>query len=199
MKPRLRSAGAAVLAALVLSLSLSSVAVASDSVSGDIDRFLSQVYPAAEPGAAVIVVKDGQTLLRKGYGMASLELGVPITPESVFEVGSVTKQFTATAILMLQERGQLSVQDDITKYLTDFPTQGKKVTIENLLTHTSGIPSYTGMKEWAATMREDLPLEKLITFFKGKPFDFEPGTRWDYDNSGYVLLGAIIEKVSGKS
>ncbi len=199
MKPRLRSAGAVLFSALVLAVSLSSVAVASDSVSADIDRFLSQTYPAAEPGAAVIVVKDGKTLLRKGYGMANLELGVPITPESVFEVGSVTKQFTATAILMLQERGQLSVQDDITKYLTDFPTQGKKVTIENLLTHTSGIPSYTGMKEWAPTMREDLPLEKLIAFFKGKPFDFEPGSKWDYDNSGYVLLGAIIEKVSGKS
>jgi len=202
MKPRLRGAGAVLFSALVLAVSLSSVAVASDSVSSDaadIDRFLSQAYPAAEPGASVIVVQDGQTLLRKGYGMASLELGVPITPESVFEVGSVTKQFTATAILMLQERGRLSVRDDITKYLTDFPTQGKKVTIENLLIHTSGIPSYTGMKEWAPTMREDLPLEKLIAFFKGKPFDFEPGTKWDYDNSGYVLLGAIIEKVSGKS
>jgi len=185
--------------ALVLSVSFSSAAVASDSVSTDIDRFLSETYPATEPGAAVIVVQDGKTLLRKGYGMANLELDVPIAPESVFEVGSVTKQFTATAILMLQERGRLSVQDDITKYLTDFPTQGKKVTIENLLTHTSGIPSYTGMKEWAPTMREDLPLEKLIAFFKGKPFDFEPGTKWDYDNSGYVLLGAIVEKVSGKS
>lgn len=200
MKPRLRSAGPVGLAALVLAFSLAAApSRAAVPVSEDIDRFLSQVYPAVEPGASVIVVQDGRTLLRKGYGMANLEQGVPITPESVFEVGSVTKQFTATSILMLQERGRLSVQDDITKYLTDFPTQGKKVTIENLLTHTSGIPSYTGMKEWAPTMREDLPLEKLIAFFKGKPFDFEPGTKWDYDNSGYVLLGAIIEKVSGKS
>jgi D-alanyl-D-alanine carboxypeptidase len=204
MKPPLRSARAFLLSVLVLTLLSSALpaaatASATPAISGDIDRFLSQTYPAAEPGAAVLVVQDGQTLVRKGYGMANLELGVPITPETVFEVGSVTKQFTAAAILMLQERGLLSVQDDITKYLTDFPTQGKKVTIENLLTHTSGIPSYTGMQEWASHMREDLPLEKLIAYFKGKPFDFEPGTKWDYDNSGYVLLGAILEKVSGKS
>jgi CubicO group peptidase (beta-lactamase class C family) len=100
---------------------------------------------------------------------------------------------------MLQERGKLSVQDDITKHLPDFPTQGKKVTLHNLLTHTSGIPSYTGMKEWEPQMRQDITVDQLLAFFKDKPFEFDPGTKWAYDNSGYALLGAVIEKASGKS
>jgi CubicO group peptidase (beta-lactamase class C family) len=100
---------------------------------------------------------------------------------------------------MLQERGKLSVQDDLTKYLPDFPTQGKKVTLEDLLHHTSGIPSYTGMAEWIPKMREDLSVDQLIGIFQGKPLEFDPGTKWAYDNSGYVLLGAVIEKVAGKS
>jgi D-alanyl-D-alanine carboxypeptidase len=199
MQKIIRHAALSLAAVLVLAFSSPALPAQTAPSAQSIDRFLSQTYPAAEPGAAVLVAKDGQVLLRKGYGMANLELGVAITPESVFEVGSVTKQFTATATLMLQERGKLSIEDDITKYLTDFPTQGKKVTIENLLTHTSGIPSYTDLSEWLPHMREDLPPDRLIAFFKGKPFDFEPGTRWAYDNSGYALLGAIIEKVYGKS
>ena len=201
MKPDLRSTGAFLLPALVLAL-LSSVpvhAAAPTATAADIDRFLSQTYPAAGPGAAVLVSKDGQALIHKGYGIANLELGVPITPDSVFEVGSVTKQFTAAAVLMLQERGLLSIEDDITKHLPDFPTQGKKVTIENLLTHTSGIPSYTELPEWLPRMREDMTPDQLIGLFMGKPFQFDPGTKWEYDNSGYALLGAIIEKASGKS
>ena len=106
------------------------------------DQLFSQAYPADEPGAAVLVIKDGQVVLRKGYGMAPLELGVPIQPEQVFEIGSITKQLTAAAILMLQERGKLSVDDEVTKYLPDYPTHGQKITIDHLLTHVSGIPSY---------------------------------------------------------
>ncbi|HXO19907.1 MAG TPA: serine hydrolase [Thermoanaerobaculia bacterium] len=163
------------------------------------DRLLAESYPAGEPGAAVLVEQGGRIVLRKGYGLANLEHGIPVTPETVFEVGSVTKQFTAAAILMLQERGKLSLSDDLTKFLPDYPIQGKKVTIENLLTHTSGIPSYTGLPEWLPRMREDMTLDQLIGLFKDKPFEFEPGTKWAYDNSGYVLLGAVIEKASGKS
>jgi CubicO group peptidase (beta-lactamase class C family) len=195
MKPSLRGLGAFLLTALVLASPLAAAPASNESL----DRYLSKIYPAAEPGAAVLVTQNGKVLLRKGYGMANLEHGVPITPETVFEVGSVTKQFTAAAILMLQERGKLSVQDDLTKYLPDFPTQGKKVTLEDLLHHTSGIPSYTGMAEWIPKMREDLSVDQLIGIFQGKPFEFDPGTKWAYDNSGYVLLGAVIEKVAGKS
>jgi CubicO group peptidase (beta-lactamase class C family) len=163
------------------------------------DKLLSAVYPAGQPGAAVLVQKDGQVVLRKGYGMANLELGIPVTPENVFEVGSVTKQFTAAAILLLQERGQLRVEDPITKYLPDYPTHGQTITIENLLTHTSGIPSYTGLPEWYPHIREDLKPADVAALFKDKPLEFTPGERWAYDNSGFFLLGMIVEKVSGKT
>jgi D-alanyl-D-alanine carboxypeptidase len=163
------------------------------------DKTLAAAYPADQPGAAAIVVEDGKVVLRKGYGMANLELARAISPEMVFELGSITKQFTAASILLLQERGKLRVEDDITKYLADYPTHGQTITIENLLTHTSGIPSYTGLPEWFPRMREDLTPADLIAMFKDKPLEFNPGERWAYDNSGYFLLGALIEKVSGES
>lgn len=163
------------------------------------DKLLAEAYPAGEPGAAALVVKDGKTVLRKGYGLANLELGVPIQPDMVFEIGSVTKQFTAAAILMLAERGLLSVEDDVTRHLPDYPTHGQKITIDHLLTHTSGIPSYTGMPEWRPRVREDMKVEQLVALFKDKPLEFAPGERWAYNNSAYILLGAIVEKVSGKT
>jgi CubicO group peptidase (beta-lactamase class C family) len=174
------------------------VSVSNDELARYADDLFSKTYPADEPGAAVLVMKGGQPVLRKGYGLANLELGVPIRPEMVFELGSITKQFTATAILMLQERGQLSVNDEITKYLPDYPTHGQKITIDHLLTHVSGIPSYTDLPEWLPRVREDLTLEQLIGLFKDKPLEFNPGEKWSYNNSAYVLLGAVIEKVSGK-
>lgn len=163
------------------------------------EHLLATTYPADQPGAAALVMKDGQVVLRKGFGMANLELGIPVSPDMVFELGSITKQFTAASILLLQERGQLRVEDEITKYLTDYPTHSQKITVENLLTHTSGIPSYTGLAEWMPRVREEMKLTDLIAIFKDKPLEFTPGEKWAYDNSGYILLGAIIEKVSGKS
>jgi CubicO group peptidase (beta-lactamase class C family) len=198
---KIRSAGA-----LLLACTLSSAAAAR--ATGPIspaelgayaDQTLAATYPPGQPGAAAIVVKDGKVVLRKGYGMANLELGVAMAPEMVFELGSVTKQFTAAAILLLQERGQLKVEDDITKYLPDWPTHGQTITLENLLTHTSGIPSYTGLPEWFPHMREDLKPADVAALFKDKPLEFNPGEKWAYDNSGFFLLGMIIEKVSGKS
>jgi CubicO group peptidase (beta-lactamase class C family) len=163
------------------------------------EQMLSELFDPAKPGAAVIVVKDGQALLRKGYGMAHLELGVPVAPEMIFRVGSVTKQFTAVCILMLYEQGKLDLQDEITRFLPDYPTGGRKITIEHLLTHTSGIKSYTSLAEWLPLWRKDLAMDELINVFKDQPFDFEPGEKFLYNNSGYVLLGAIIEKISGMS
>jgi CubicO group peptidase (beta-lactamase class C family) len=187
-------------AALFLSLAVSArAATPASDLATYADQVLSAAYPADQPGAAAIVIQDGKVVLRKGYGMANLDLGVPVSPDMVFELGSITKQFTAASILLLQERGQLRVEDDITKYLTDYPTHGETVTIEHLLTHTSGIPSYTGLPEWLPRVREDMTLQTLIGLFKDKPLEFKPGEKWAYDNSGYILLGAIIEKVSGKS
>jgi len=163
-----------------------------------IDQLLSGTFKPGEPGAAVIVTQNGQTLLRKGYGMADLELQVKIEPDMVFRLGSVTKQFTAVAILMLEEQGKLSVEDPITKFLPDYPTQGHTITVEHLLAHTSGIRSYTSMPEWLTVWRKDFALNELIDFFKNQPMDFAPDEKWLYDNSGYILLGAIIEKASGQ-
>jgi D-alanyl-D-alanine carboxypeptidase len=190
-----------ILAALFLFLS-TAAAPAGPEQSADLaarlDRIFAEAYPATGPGAAVIVVRDGKPILRKGYGLANVELSVPIAPEMVFRIGSVTKQFTAGAILKLVEAGKVSLSDEIGRFLPDFPTRGTRVTVEQLLTHTSGIKSVTGMPSWPPRMREDWTLAQLIAFFQNEPFDFEPGTKWKYNNSGYHLLGAIIEKVSGK-
>ena len=164
-----------------------------------IDAIMAGIYKPGEPGAAIIVRKDGQTVFRKGYGTADLELGVPIEPDMVFRLGSITKQFTAVSILMLAQEGKLGLQDEITKFLPDYPTQGKRITVEHLLTHTSGIQSYTDMPEWLPLWRKDFTVKELVDFFKDKPMQFEPGHSWAYSNSGYILLGAIIEKVSGKT
>lgn len=162
-----------------------------------IDAVLAAVYQPGQPGAAVIVRKNGRTVLRKGYGMADLELGVPIAPDMVFRLGSITKQFTAAGILLLAQEGKLGLRDEITRFLPDYPTQGRTITVEHLLTHTSGIQSYTDLAEWLPLWRKDFTVTELIDLFKDKPMRFEPGERWEYNNSGYILLGAIIEKVSG--
>jgi CubicO group peptidase (beta-lactamase class C family) len=164
-----------------------------------IDAVMSEVYKPGQPGAAIIVRKNGETIFRKGYGMADLELGVLVAPDMVFRLGSITKQFTAVAVLSLAEQGKLGLQDEITKFLPDYPNQGRKITVEHLLTHTSGIQSYTDMPEWLPLWRKDFTLKELIDLFKNKPMQFEPGDRWAYNNSGYILLGAIIEKVTGES
>lgn len=177
----------------------SAAAVVVDPSLAGIDSLFSATYPAAGPGAAVIVARGDRVLMRKAYGMADIELGVPLRPEHVFRLGSITKQFTAVATLMLVDEGKISLDDDITKFLPDYPTQGRRITIEHLLTHTSGIRSYTSMPAWQPRMREDVTPDQLIAIFRGEPMDFAPGEDWRYNNSGYALLGAIIERVSGQS
>lgn len=164
-----------------------------------IDEYLSKSFTTNSPGVAVLAVKDGKVLLRKGYGMANLELGVAIKPEMLFRIGSITKQFTAAGIMMLVEEGKIALDDEITKFLPDYPTQGARITVHHLLNHTSGIKSYTDMPEWITLLRKDLSVSEIIAIFKDQPMTFKPGERFLYNNSGYILLGAIIEKVSGKS
>jgi len=164
-----------------------------------IDNLVQETYKPTEPGAAIIVVRDGKIIFRKGQGMANLELGVPIEPDMVFRLGSITKQFTVVAILMLAEQGKLALDDSISKFLPDYPTHDHLITVEHLLTHTSGIKSYTAMAEWPPLWRKDFTVKELIDFFKYQPMESAPGKRWAYNNSGYILLGAIIEKVSGQS
>ncbi len=169
-------------------------------LAGQVEAMLAEVYPAGEPGAAVIVTDDGKVVYHGARGMANLELGVPLAPDMVFRLGSITKQLTAAAVLLLEERGELAVGDPITDYLPDYPVHGHTITIEHLLTHTSGIFSYTSIPHYMVSeVRRDLTTEELIDEFKGEAMEFAPGQRWSYSNSGYVLLGAIIEQVSGQS
>jgi D-alanyl-D-alanine carboxypeptidase len=172
---------------------------ATSDIPAEIDALVRAAFQPHEPGAAVIAVKDGQPVLRAGYGLANLELGVAITPDTVFRLASITKQFTAVATLMLLEQGLLALDDPITRFWPDYPTHAHTITVEHLLTHTSGIRSYTDMQEWPPLWRKDFAVQELIDFFKYQPMQFAPGTRWAYNNSGYHLLGAIIEHVSGLS
>ncbi len=162
------------------------------------EEVLTLAYPADEPGAAALVARGGEVEFLGASGTANLELGVPLAPEMVFEIGSITKQFTAVAIMMLMEEGKLSLDDPMTRFLPDYPKYGDDITIEHLLTHTSGIVSYTGIPEHVdQEIRKDLTVEELIDVFKDRPVEFGPGERFRYNNSGYVLLGAIIESASG--
>ena len=137
---------------------------------------------------------------RKAVGMANVELGVPLQPDMVFRLASITKQFTATAIMLLVEQGKLALSDPIEKFLPDYPTQGHVITVEHLLTHTSGIQSYTDIPGWmTGRIKTDMKVAELVDAFKNEPMQFAPGTRYSYNNSAYVLLGAIVEKVSGQS
>lgn len=147
-----------------------------------------------------LVAKGGKVLLDKGYGFASLELNVPNTPAHKFRLGSITKQFTAAAILQLQEQGKLSVTDLACKYVDNCPGTWETITIHQLLTHTSGIPSYTSLLTFATPrfMRIPLTPREVLMLTRDKPLDFPPGEKMAYDNSGYVFLGCIIEKVSGQ-
>jgi D-alanyl-D-alanine carboxypeptidase len=172
-------------------------ACANDELPAQIDKAVASYFSPDAPGAAVIVVKDGQTIFRKSYGMADMARQIRNDAAAQFRLGSVTKQFTATAILMLAEEGKLAISDDIRRYLPAFPDKGKLITIEHLLTHTSGIANYTSLPVVRQSLTLDRTVDALIDTFKQEPLGFDPGTKYAYSNSGYILLGAIIEKVSG--
>lgn len=147
-------------------------------------------------GMSVAVVRGRDTIVLKGYGYADLEFDVPTPERAIYEIGSVTKQFTAAAILKLQEQGKLGLDDEVTKYLPDYPTHGHRITIRQLLNHTSGIKGYTELPEFATLSTRKLPRDSLVALFASKPLHFAPGEALVYSNSGYFLLGLVIEKVS---
>ena len=162
-----------------------------------LDSILQASYPADGPGATAIVVYNGEVVYRGAAGMASLELGVPMRPEMVFPLFSITKQFTNVAILMLAQEGRLSLSDPITRFFPDYPGDDRTITVENLMGHTSGLANYSDLERWGPMLRNHVSAGELIGLFRGEPFRFDPGTQWEYNNSGYVLLGQIIERVSG--
>lgn len=164
-----------------------------------IDAYLTKAYPPGAPGVTVLAMKGDTVVFRNAYGSANLELNVPLRPEMVFRIGSLTKQFTAVAIMMLVEEKKISLDDEITRFLSDYPTNGHRITVTHLLNHTSGIKSMTGMPKWLPVVRNDMSTKEMVDFFKNEPMDFPPGEKFKYNNSGYYLLGVIIEKVTGKT
>ncbi len=162
-------------------------------------RALDANCAADAPGMAVLLARGDDVLYRGACGRASLQLGVPLSPHHVFRAGSVTKQFSAAAVLKLAEDGKLSLSDPLSKFVPGYPG-GDKVTVEMLLNHTSGIRSYTDMESIMSSggIMKDLTTAQLIDTFKGEKADFAPGGGWHYNNSGYVLVGAVIEAASGK-
>ena len=164
-----------------------------------IDKLLNEKFKTNSTGAIVLISKKGKPTYRKAFGLANLELNVKMTPENRIEIGSMTKQFTAVSILMLVEQGSISLEDEITKFIPDYPTHGQKITVHHLLNHTSGIKSYTKIRKLSKIARNDIKPIELINFFKDEPMDFNSGEKYKYNNSGYIILGYIIEKTSGIS
>ncbi len=148
------------------------------------------------PGLALEIIQNGQPVKTCAYGLANLEWQSPATPDTVFEIGSITKQFTAAGILLLAQEGKLSVDDKISRYLQDTPQTWTNITLRHLLTHTSGIKNYTALEGFELTRR--LTQSQFIRKMGGYPLDFPPGDKWSYCNSGFNLLGYIIENVSGQ-
>ncbi len=146
---------------------------------------------------AVLIGSRGKIIFEKGFGLANYELQVPITPRTKFRLGSLTKAFTAAALLQLAEKGKISLEDRLARFLPDYP-QAEKITIHHLLTHTSGIPNFTALAEYQKFKLNPTTLDRTINLFRQLPLEFDPGTKFRYSNSNYILLTAIIEKVSGE-
>ena len=162
-----------------------------------LDELLKAYANQSRFNGSVLVIKDGETLLDKGYGLSNVKENLSNNPNTIFQVGSITKQFTAAIILKLQEEKKINIQDKLSKYFPGYPN-GDSITIEHLLTHTSGIYSYTNDREFMSS-KVSIPhtRQQMISLFKDKPLQFTPGTKWRYSNSGYLLLGYIIEDLTG--
>ena len=168
-------------------------------ITAKVDEYMNAAVRVDGFSGSILIARDGQPVVSKGYGMANVELDVPNSPQTVFRLGSVTKQFTAMAIMMLAERGKLNVNDPACKYLTDCPAAWQPITVKNLLTHTAGVPNYTGFPDFAKTAVLPTTNAAMIAQLRDKPLEFAVGEKYAYSNSGYYLLGAIIERASGKT
>jgi D-alanyl-D-alanine carboxypeptidase len=172
----------------------------------EIDHYITaQIQRLHIPGASLAIVRDGRIINAQGYGFANLELKAPATKDTVYEIGSISKQFTATAVMMLVEERKVHPDDPITKYFPEAPEAWRDITVRHLLNHTSGIQNHVAVPHWLDVFRTNLafetspPRDELLKMFFKLPLEFQPGETWAYDNTGYYLLGVIIEKASGKS
>src|SRR5437016_1615951 len=166
-----------------------------------VDEIFADLTKRGSPGCALGVYRDGKTIYSKGYGLANLEESVPITPQSVFDIGSTSKQFSAASILLLEKQGKLSVNDDVRKYIPELPDYGQKITILHLLNHTSGLRDYLTLMELAGINTDSVTIDEdaLQMVFRQKALNFAPGSDWLYSNTGFFLLSVIVKRVSGKT
>ena len=165
----------------------------------EIDKILSKEFLPHLPGGVVLIAKAGQPIFHRAYGMADLELGLPMKKEHAFKIGSITKQFTAIAILKLVEKGKVNLQSDVRDYYPELPDYGKRITLEQILTHTSGLPTLVDLENFEMLSRQHHSVAELVELTKKEPLRFNPGQGFFYSDTGYILLGGIIERVSGKS
>ncbi len=168
-------------------------------IAAKIHEYMQELENLKKFNGTILVAEKGDVLVRQGYGFANFEHQIPNTRDTKFRIGSITKQFTAAAIFILSNRNMLKLSEKISKHLSYINPEWDDVTIHQLLNHTAGIPDYTSYIDWDTTGRVNSPLEKVISLFKDKPLDFQPNSNFQYSNSGYALLGAVIEKVSGQS
>jgi len=166
-----------------------------------IDSVFAQYTKAGSPGCAVGVYQNGAIAFSKGYGMADLERDVPITPATLFDLGSTSKQFAAASVILLANEGKLALTDDVRKYVPEVPDYGSPITIDNLLRHTSGLRDYNGLLFFAGHRIEDATddADAIDIISRQKALNFSPGTRWDYSNTGFFLLSIIVQRVTGKN
>ena len=190
------------LAAAVTALpSLASCQQADERIEVRVDELFAEIDRTGSPGAAVLVVQDGEVMYRKGFGQANLEHGIPITPSTVFDIASMSKQFAGMSVAMLVEQGRLNLEDDVRTYLPDLPDFGQTVTIDHLVHHTSGIRDWPGTLAVAGWRMDDvISFEQILTMARNQQdLNFTPGAEYSYSNTGYNILAATVAKVSGRS
>lgn len=164
---------------------------------GRIDSIADAVLRAAPAASFALGVRQGDDIiLMRAYGYADLENGVPATVETVYRIGSLTKQFTAAAVMKLVGTGLIELDAPVTRYLPDYPMHGQNISIRHLLAHTAGVKNYTSLPVWASIRSLDYSDEQMVGLFKDEPLDFAPGDRWQYSNSGYYLLGVAVGAAS---
>src|SRR5438876_6068574 len=174
---------------------------ATEETATQVDKVFADLQEPGSPGCALGVFRNGQIIYSKGYGLASVELDAPITPQTVFDIGSTSKQFTAASILLLEQQGKLSINDDVRKYIPELPDYGHKIALLHLLNHTSGIRDYLALFELAGVNIDSVTTDEdaLGVIVRQKSLNFEPGSEWLYSNSGFFLLSLVVKRVSGQS
>ena len=163
----------------------------------ELEKYLKNTYPSDLPGAVVAILRHGEVIHKSAYGLADMHRGIPMSVDCVHRIGSLTKQFTAAAIMLLNERKLLSLDDTLTTHLPDYPARGHSIRLSHLLNHTAGVVCYTDIDDFESVEAADLSQLQVLDLFQHAPLMSVPGTRFSYSNSGYFLLGLVIESVSG--